>query len=59
MLIELFGFEVMSKSFAEIKDLIATLPVDRKSRKSLLLKEIAQIRGIELIGKDFADIGVY
>lgn len=56
LLMQLFGEKILQTSFADIKKKIRDLPPTRVERRGYLLKEYANIKGIELTKKDFDDV---
>ena len=57
MLTELFGPAAILMGLNEVKEKIKALPPSLREKKSYLLKEYEAITGIEVVSKDYNDVG--
>lgn len=57
MLTELWGIEATSWTLEQVKAAIRAMPPIWSERKSYILKDYANIKGIKLEHKDFTDVG--
>lgn len=56
LITEVFGDDILLASLAEVKQKIKNTPVDRRERRTYLLKDWAAIKGVKLSQIDFEEV---
>ncbi len=56
LIIDLFGSEILQATLAVVIEKIKNAPVDRKERKTYMLKEWSRINDYPLTKYDFQDV---